>query len=121
MKKLIACAVLIASASASFAVIDYDARSTIEDIRNGAETQNAITTLYVSGNGSIDGSLTVDGGITSGTTAILPVVVDTESTTTTTNYTPAGVGQLLVGKTGGTNEAWIACGTTVNDWVLITD
>lgn len=45
---------------------------------------------------------------------------DTNTTTTATGYTPAFVGQILVGGAGaGTNAIWIAKGTTTNDWVLV--
>ena len=45
---------------------------------------------------------------------------DTNATTTTTAYTPAYAGQLLIGSQGaGTNALWIAKGTTTNDWVKV--
>ena len=45
---------------------------------------------------------------------------DTNATTTATGYTPAYVGQVLVGGAGtGTNAIWIAKGTTTNDWVQV--
>jgi len=44
--------------------------------------------------------------------------IDTNTTTTTTAYTPEGTGQILFGALGsGTNAAWYASGTTTNDWV----
>ena len=46
--------------------------------------------------------------------------VDTAATTTTTEYTPAFAGQILLGQTGaGTNSVWIAKGTSTNDWVKV--
>ncbi|MDD5677471.1 MAG: hypothetical protein PHW60_05690 [Kiritimatiellae bacterium] len=45
---------------------------------------------------------------------------DTNTTTDCTLKTPAFIGQLLVGSAGsGTNAAWIAKGTTTNDWVQV--
>ena len=42
---------------------------------------------------------------------------DTNSTTTTTRYTPRYVGDSLKGKQGGSNRIWRAfSGTTTNDW-----
>jgi hypothetical protein len=58
-------------------------------------------------------------GDVSGTTVAYITQTDTNSTTTVTTKTPAFAGQVLVGKEGGTNQAWIACGTTTNDWVVI--
>ena len=46
--------------------------------------------------------------------------VDTNATTTITGYTPAFVGQVLIGGAGtGTNAAWVAKGATTNDWVQV--
>lgn len=51
---------------------------------------------------------------------VFPVVVDTNVTTTVTAYTPAGVGQILVGGAGtGTNASWAAFGLTTNDWTKV--
>jgi len=48
------------------------------------------------------------------------VQVDTNTTTVATAYTPAGVGQYLVGKIDtGTNALWVAYGATTNDWVKV--
>ena len=45
---------------------------------------------------------------------------DTNVTSTATGYTPAFIGQLLIGGAGeGTNGVWIAKGVTTNDWVII--
>jgi len=45
---------------------------------------------------------------------------DTNATTTATEYTPAYIGQMLVGSAGtGTNAVWISKGTTTNDWVQL--
>lgn len=46
--------------------------------------------------------------------------VDTNTTTTTTLYTPRRVGDILVGsESSGTNGVWISKGTTTNDWVMV--
>jgi len=46
--------------------------------------------------------------------------VDTNVTTTATAYTPAHIGQILIGGAGeGTNGVWIAKGITTNDWVVV--
>jgi hypothetical protein len=59
---------------------------------------------------------------TAANTALQPSTfaqVDTNETTTATAYTPAYVGQILVGGAGeGTNGVWIAAGLTTNDWVV---
>jgi hypothetical protein len=47
------------------------------------------------------------------------VRIDTNATTTVTLYTPTGAGQLLIGKTGGSNRVWIATDGTTNGWVQI--
>lgn len=45
---------------------------------------------------------------------------DTNVTTTATGYTPAFIGQMLIGGAGeGTNGLWVAKGVTTNDWVVI--
>ena len=45
---------------------------------------------------------------------------DTNATTTATEYTPAYIGQVLVGSAGtGTNAVWISKGLTTNDWVQV--
>ena len=49
------------------------------------------------------------------------IVMDTNVTTTVTDYTPASVGQLLSGGAGtGTNSLWVAEGLTTNDWTQIS-
>lgn len=46
--------------------------------------------------------------------------VDTNVTTTATAYTPAKIGQILIGGAGeGTNAVWISKGVTTNDWVQV--
>jgi hypothetical protein len=44
---------------------------------------------------------------------------DTNATTTATLYTPAKVGQLLIGAAGSTNAVWVSKGVTTNDWVRV--
>ena len=45
---------------------------------------------------------------------------DTNETTTVTSYTPAFIGQVLVGGAGsGTNGVWVSKGVTTNDWVQV--
>ena len=45
---------------------------------------------------------------------------DTNATTTATLYTPAFIGQVLIGGAGtGTNGVWISKGLTTNDWVVV--
>lgn len=43
-----------------------------------------------------------------------------DTNTDTTLLTPRYVGDLLLGKTGGTNSIWVARGITSNDWGLVT-
>jgi hypothetical protein len=71
-------------------------------------------------------TLTVDGTINGVPVATaLPAgatfaQADTNTTTTTTSYTPAFVGQVLVGGAGtGTNGVWVANGVTTNSWVQV--
>ena len=48
------------------------------------------------------------------------VQIDTNDTTTVTGYAPGFVGQVLIGGAGtGTNAAWVASGSTTNDWSQI--
>lgn len=42
---------------------------------------------------------------------------DTNATTDSAKYTPAFIGQILTGKDGGTNTAYIAVGLTTSSWV----
>lgn len=52
------------------------------------------------------------------TASVVPV--DTNAVTTTSVYTPAKVGGILIGQTGpGTNGVWISKGLTTNDWVQV--
>jgi len=61
---------------------------------------------------TIDGSTAV--------TAANAAQSDTNVTTTATSYTPAYVGQVLIGGAGtGTNGVWISKGITTNDWVVV--
>lgn len=82
-------------------------------------------TVVVDSAGTINGvaPATVLAGSASGATALQPATfaqVDTNATTTTTGYTPAFVGQVLVGGAGtGTNGVWVAKGVTTNDWVAV--
>lgn len=46
--------------------------------------------------------------------------VDTNSTTTATQYAPQLVGEVLIGKTGGTDTVWVAKDNTTNGWVSFT-
>lgn len=47
------------------------------------------------------------------------ILTDTNATTTITNYTATGAGQLLAGKVGSTNAVWISTSSGVNSWVKI--
>lgn len=47
------------------------------------------------------------------------VQVDTNATTTVTQYTASKAGSLLSGKVGGTNAVWVAVATGTNGWVKI--
>lgn len=55
-----------------------------------------------------------------GTLSLSAVRIDTNATTTIADYTPARVGEIIAGKIGGTNVAWLAVGATTNDWLGIT-
>jgi hypothetical protein len=127
MKKLFIIAIGALLATSCFAGNSYIAVEKIDDIVNGVQNQNSIKTLYVqenatiAGNATVSGDATVSGALSSGGVVVAPVLIDASDDTTTTGYTPAVAGQLLVGAVGGTNEAWIACGTDTNSWVLITD
>ena len=82
---------------------------------------------------AVTGDVTVTQDGTNLTTAIAADVIvaadvnptgfaqaDTNATTTTTAYTPAFRGQVLVGGAGtGTNAVWVAKGVTTNDWVQV--
>lgn len=43
---------------------------------------------------------------------------DTNATTTVTNYLPRGKGDILVGKEGGSNRAWIATSAATGGWTI---
>lgn len=47
------------------------------------------------------------------------ILTDTNATTTVTNHTATGAGQLLAGKVGSTNAVWISTSSGVNSWVKI--
>lgn len=44
---------------------------------------------------------------------------DTNSTTTATAYTPRQPGDILIGNSAGAKAAWIAGGSTTNDWIKL--
>ena len=55
---------------------------------------------------------------TSASNAYPVIQIDTNTTTTTTLFTPGKKGDILVGSAGsGTGRIWQAVGTTTNDWV----
>lgn len=47
--------------------------------------------------------------------------IDTNATTTVTGYVPGRVGEVLIGKTGGTTTVWIASGQTTNGWTKVSN
>lgn len=47
--------------------------------------------------------------------------IDTNATTSVTTKVPARVGELLIGKTGGTTTVWAASGQTTNDWTKLSN
>lgn len=50
------------------------------------------------------------------------ILTDTNATTTLTLYTAAGAGQLLVGKSGGTNRVYMSTAAGTNSWKqVVTD
>ena len=50
-------------------------------------------------------------------------IVQTDSTTNTTItlYTPARVGQVLVGKISSTAAVWVSTGTTTSSWTKVSN
>lgn len=103
------------------------AKSDVADVDNLikgvmiTQINSAITVL----NGIVDASNNLDGSALAndsvGADAIGTIAQsDTNATTTATSYTPAFIGQVLVGGAGaGTNGVWIAKGLTTNDWVVV--
>jgi len=103
------------------------AKSDVADVDNLikgvmiTQINSAITVL----NGIVDASNNLDGTALAndsvGASAIGTISQsDTNVTTTATAYTPAYIGQVLVGGAGtGTNGIWIAKGLTTNDWVVV--
>jgi len=51
--------------------------------------------------------------------ALVGARVDTNATTSWTGYVPRDIGDILIGKTGGTNAVYMAAGITTNDWVKL--
>ncbi len=47
------------------------------------------------------------------------VQVDTNASTSVTQYTASKAGSLLAGKVGGTNAVWVATAAGTNGWVKI--
>jgi len=45
---------------------------------------------------------------------------DAETTTDPTAYTPRRIGDILLGKLGGTNAVWVSRGTTTADWGIVS-
>jgi hypothetical protein len=79
--------------------------------------------LTVADDAAVGGDLAVTGAATVGGSAVVTKAIaaqaDTNASTTVTAYVPAFVGQLLLGAAGSTNSAWVARGTTTNDWLKI--
>jgi hypothetical protein len=61
----------------------------------------------------------VDAAIALAVETAVTAIVDTNSTTVTTVYTPSYVGKVLVGAIDGTTTVWSATGETTNDWSQI--
>jgi len=103
MKKMII-TIIAAVAALSFAA-DYTPASS-----ESAQTISAVVTVGTGGS-----------VVASGTGYVAATAqADTNATTITTGYTPAFVGQVLVGGAGAeTNAVWIANGVTTNDWVQV--
>lgn len=49
------------------------------------------------------------------------VQTDTDATTTTTAYTPARAGQILVGNISSNAAVWVSSGTTTSSWVKVSN
>jgi len=113
MRKIIDIAVALGiMGGVAFAETDYKALAAIRDIQKGVDNANQIEVLRVRDNATVGGSSVVtQSGLYQS---------DTNATTTITGYTPAFIGQLLLGGAGtGTNGVWVAKGTTTNDWVQV--
>lgn len=53
---------------------------------------------------------------------VMVILAPKGSATTTTAYTPSGIGCLLIGElTGSTNAVWVATGVTSSSWKKITN
>jgi len=90
--------------------------TTMTDLPKSTETNTDITAKVY--NVEVSNAATVAGAPVVTTATIARV--DTNVTTTATVYTPAFIGQILLGGAGaGTNAAWIAKGVTTNDWVKV--
>jgi hypothetical protein len=49
------------------------------------------------------------------------VQTDTNATTTITLYTPARVGQILVGNVSSNAAVWVSSGTATSSWVKVSN
>ena len=86
MKKLIMGLVIAMVAGSAFATTDRQLTKVVKDIRKGEQNQNAIETLYVTGNASIGGTITSDGSTTiTGSASVGGFLALTPTSLTVTN------------------------------------
>jgi len=122
MKKLIVLAAAALVAGIAYAQTTVTNRGEVITVHTGnptpVSTQTNVSNTETIYNVVVQNSATVAGAPVVTTATIARV--DTNVTTTATAYTPAFIGQILLGGAGaGTNAAWIAKGVTTNDWVKV--
>ena len=110
----------------SLPVVNVQGDVSLVDNYIKSEMVKQINAAFTILNGVIDSSNKLDGAqLANDSVAAASIgvisVSDTNDNTVATSYTPAYVGQILVGSVGaGTNGVWVSKGTTTNDWVGIT-
>lgn len=117
MKKFLAALAVLAVASAP---VFADSTNTVTNslgqvITTITSASGVTTTITNPGTQPAAGSDTVGG-------PVMITLAPKGSATTTANYTPGKIGDILIGElTGSTNAAWIATGVTASSWKKITN
>lgn len=125
MKSIIASLVVAFALSVSaYAETDYKALAVIKDIQNGADNQNQIKVLRVQDSvilpsGSVTAAAIADDAIGSSEIGTIVQTYTGTAAIVTTSFTPAFVGQLLIGTVS--NTVHVAEDLTTNGWIQISN
>lgn len=114
MKKSIIASLVVAFAFSVgvFAETDYKALAVIKDIQNGADNQNQIKVLRVKESVTLP-----DDSVDSAEIGTISQVYTGATAISVTSYTPAFIGQLLIGTVS--NTVHVSENLTTNGWIQI--